>query len=257
MTHSADPGRPRPMPTNVDPEPSASMPALAPSWAAASARPGHPLRLAGTVVQLALAAVIVTDVLLTKAVWDRLSLVERTVAHPQTVSLAELQRADHSVHTAGVVAIVAYFVTALIFVAWFFRAWSSANRHNGDVLRFGQGWAIGSWITPILGLWRPYQMTTDILNASELPLDAHDWDRRPYVLLRFWWGFFLLSAIWVRFYSTDSNSLGDFKLDARLEIASSGLEIIAAVLAVLVVGRITAANDRRRTEILGPPTGAG
>jgi hypothetical protein len=208
---------------------------------------GLRLRFAGALAEVALAATVVAQIVFIKAIWDRLSLVDRAVAHPQTVSFTDLQSADRDVHTVALIVFATYAIAGSLFVGWFYRARISAERYNPGVLRFGRGWAIGSWITPILGLWRPYQMTTDVLSASELPSGAREWDRRDYSLLRVWWFVFLASTISLWYTSAGNDtSIDAFKTRSRLVIASASLRLVAAILAIAVVMRITAANDRRR-----------
>lgn len=213
--------------------------------------PGVRLRVAAAFAQLALFATLLADAVLIKLVWDRLSLVDRAVANPQTVSLLDIRHADSQVHGAAVFLLVTYLLAGIAFIVWFYRARISAEQHNPDVLRFGRGWAIGSWITPILGLWRPYQMTTDVLCASELPANARDFDRHPYNLLRIWWFLFVVSAISFRVSNVGSSrSVKTFDTHSKLLIGSTALDLLAGVFALAVVERITAANDRRRAETI-------
>ena len=206
------------------------------------------LRFAGAWAEVALAATVIAQIVFIKAIWDRLSLVDRAVAHPETVSFAGLQSADRQVHTVGLIVFATYAIAGVFFVGWFYRARMSAERYNPGVLRFARGWAIGSWITPILGLWRPYQMTTDVLSAAELPRGAGESDRRGYLMLRVWWFVFIASTISLWYTSAGNNtSIDAFRTQSKLAIASASLRLIAAIFAIAVVGRITAANDGRRT----------
>jgi hypothetical protein len=224
---------------------------------AGTAAAGLRLRFAGALAEVLLAATVLAQIVFIKAIWDRLSLVERAFANPQTVSLTDLRGADSQVHTAGLIVLGTYAAAGIAFVAWFYRARISAERYNPGVLRFGRGWAIGSWITPILGLWRPYQMTTDVLSAAELPGGAREWDRRAYPLLRVWWTVFIASgfSLWYASAGNDT-SVDAFKTQSRIVIASASLRMVAAIFAIVVVGRITAANDRRRdADVAVPDTG--
>jgi cytochrome c oxidase subunit IV len=216
-------------------------------WTAGNAGRGLRLRFAGALAEVALAATVLSQIVFIKANWERLSLFDRAVANPHTVSFAALHSADGEVHSTGLIVFATYAVAGTLFVAWFYRARISAEQYNLGVLRFGRGWAIGSWITPILGLWRPYQMTTDVLSASELSDRAHERDRRAYLLLRVWWIVFVASTISLWFSSAGSDTSVDaFKTQSRIVMAGASLRLIAAILAIAVVERITAANDRRR-----------
>lgn len=216
-------------------------------------QPGRRLRPWGALAQVGLFATMLTTGGLAWSIKHRLDLLDRFVAHPRRSALGDLRAADDRVHTWGVAYLIAYLATVLAFVTWFFLARLSAEKHNFYVLRFGRGWAVGSWFTPILNLWRPCQMTNDILAASELPPDSAPWARRGYALVAVWWGFFIATNISARFYGGDPQTVSAFRRDSWLELVSTALSLIAAVLAMLVVGRITGANDRRRAAALANP----
>jgi hypothetical protein len=207
------------------------------------------LRPWGALTQVALFGTLITAGGLGWEIKHRLDLLNDFVADPQRDALGGLAAADDRVHAWGIAYLVAYLATVVAWVTWFFIARTSAEKHNEYVLRFGRGWAIGSWFTPFLSLWRPCQMTNDILSASELPSDAPHWASRRYVLVGSWWGFFVAHNLSVRFYQGDPQSVSAFRRHSYYELVSVSLGLVAALLAILVVGRITGANDRRRTEL--------
>jgi len=212
--------------------------------------PGLRLRPSASIAQGLLVVVIVCDLLLNKAIWDRYRLVKDAVAHPLTVTSSDLTHSDNTVHTFGVVYGVAYLTAGIAFIVWFHRAYRSAIRHNSLMTRYGAGWAIGTWLVPILNLWRPFKMTNDIRCASELTPTAREDARRGHTLIRAWWWIFIAAAISVRFYSNSDDSLDAFYRDSTLELVNGGLSIVAGVLAIAVVERLTGSNDRRREQLL-------
>jgi hypothetical protein len=52
-----------------------------------------------------------------------------------------------------------------VFLVWFYRARKNADGRGQDQ-RWGPGWAIGAWVTPIACLWFPYQIMADIWRAN-------------------------------------------------------------------------------------------
>jgi Domain of unknown function (DUF4328)/Septum formation len=77
-----------------------------------------------------------------------------------------------------------------VFLVWFYRARKNADGLGQDQ-RWGPGWAIGAWVTPIACFWFPYQIMADIWRAN-LPAG-----RRANIawLPGFWWGCWIAGDI--------------------------------------------------------------
>jgi hypothetical protein len=106
-----------------------------------------------------------------------------------------------------------------VFLVWFYRARKNADGRGQDQ-RWGPGWAIGAWVTPIVNFWFPYQIMADIWRAN-LPTERR---ANKAWLLGFWWGCWIAGDIF-----------GLIALESAR--ASSGLNAVAHVL----VGLSTAA----------------
>ena len=86
-------------------------------------------------------------------------------------------------------------LTAIAFVGWLWVA--TANLRNaGARVRHAPGWALGSWLVPILNLWRPKQMVDDVWRAS-MPGVPPGVDlrfvRKP-VVVTAWWAAYLIGS---------------------------------------------------------------
>src|SRR5262249_14954994 len=117
--------------------------------------------------------------------------------------------------------------------------------------RYTTGWAIGAWFVPILNLWRPKQIANDIWRASDPaapPEQESTWrDKATPALLSAWWILFIVSSQ-LGNAAARASFAGDQATDVRnadyADVASLALDVAAAVLAILVVLRLT----RRETE---------
>lgn len=159
-------------------------------------------------------------------------------------------------HTAGTVdrdlaaaqddASLALAATFLVFVAiamvllvWLSRARGNVDAYGPGRQRYGRGWAVGGWFIPIVNLVVPYRVTADVLAGSDT--GTNNGTASGSGLLRLWWAAWLIS--------------GGFDLAASLRTAVDGgillnvvgrvTEAVAAILLLLVVRRITAAQQLR------------
>ncbi len=165
---------------------------------------------------------------------------------------SELDASDLRVGIVSLAQVVVFTFVIVGFLAWFFRAYSNLEAVGARHLRLGRRWAVGAWFVPILALWRPKQIANDIWRGSDPaapPAQGPDWRGGPVpALLAFWWGGFLLQSVLYNAANRASLAAGD--VDAQL--ATSGLWIVtetvsalAALLAIVVVRRMTARQEER------------
>lgn len=172
---------------------------------------------------------------------------------------------DGQVGTAGVqfLAGVLYLVAAGFFIAWTYRAYDNLRRTSVAELRYDANWAIASWFIPVAWWIRPKQILNDVWRAGEAGVEVRDssWHDRPVPpLLHWWWAAWVVAAL-VGIVAAAVGFDSDAMLSGRAEyereqeaatIAAPGLlcSIAAAILAALVVRRITDREERLRELVL-------
>ncbi|MEV7217978.1 DUF4328 domain-containing protein [Kitasatospora cineracea] len=120
----------------------------------------------------------------------------------------------------------------VVFVMWLYRV-----RVNAEVIcphgrQRGRGWVIGGWFIPFVNFYLPWRITTDIWKASG-PTDEHGVPRpASTTLVNAWWSTWVASLV-----------LAPVPVPAA-RIASESAIAVAAVLAILVVRRLTAMQER-------------
>ncbi|MFJ8431588.1 DUF4328 domain-containing protein [Kitasatospora sp. NPDC094019] len=152
--------------------------------------------------------------------------------------------------------------TAVPFVVWFHRIRANADLFLPTGHRLGSGWAIGAWFTPVVALWFPWQLVVDCWRASG-PIDPEG--RRRTVspwLVAAWWTALIGSAgvpriahVLVRTGPDDGAAderLEGMRTVLQVEIAGNALRLAAAVLAVLVVWRLTEMQVARAAVVVPP-----
>jgi Domain of unknown function (DUF4328) len=158
---------------------------------------------------------------------------------PGLVSRAE--DSDHAVAAWSALYGLVVLATGIVFIVWLYRARTNADALGGRFQRRGKGWAIGGWFCPIVNLWFPYQIVTDVRREA-------DGEPKSYPLHRVWWGFWIATGALgtsSRLQTgEDVNSLTDATDAAIVEFL---LAIPAAILAIFVVRAVTASWERRQT----------
>lgn len=136
--------------------------------------------------------------------------------------------------------LLSFAATGFLCLKWIYRV--SLNAHAlVPALTISPGWAIGWYFVPIALLLKPFQAMKETWQASASPSAWRSVDTP--VLLRWWWGLWLLSSI-----------LGNLSFRLQLEaksldllIASDGVEVAGALVAIplnlvfiRIVRRVTA-----------------
>lgn len=151
-----------------------------------------------------------------------------------------MRRADHAdllTTVAGTAQIVTMIASCVVFLCWFYRVRVNAEVFDPSRHSMKRGWAIGAWFTPVVNLWFPRRIMLEIWDASS------PWDRPgPRGLVNAWWTLWIIAQVVGRAGSNTysrSETAEELHWAATQTMVADVLDIAAAVLAVLVVLRLT------------------
>lgn len=133
--------------------------------------------------------------------------------------------------------LLSLIVGAIGFLRWFRRAYGNAIA-LGHRASFAPGWAIGGWFVPFLNLVRPYQ----IASAMWRHAGAHVGQGK---LVGLWWTFWLGGNFLAQFgmRMSESHDNETVRLGVQVLLASDVANVVAGVLAVRMVRRLTRAHE--------------
>ncbi|GGW95611.1 hypothetical protein GCM10010297_16760 [Streptomyces malachitofuscus] len=191
--------------------------------------------------------VIVVDLLILAASLNMRALMDE-VASGGTVDFdeGEARRADLAMAGTSVLYLVAMVATATVFIIWFHRVRQNADVFAPDTQRRTAGWAIGAWFIPLANLWIPRGIAADVLRASQS--NPYAGAVRYIGLLNAWWGMWVWAAVFDRYASKRYSKAQDVDAihdAAGLVATGAGFDLVAAVLAILFVRRLTAAQHNK------------
>ncbi|MBA2272633.1 MAG: protein kinase [Actinobacteria bacterium] len=187
------------------------------------------------------------------------------------------RRAAQAAMTTGWITgvqVLVFLTVALMFVVWFYRAYTNLPHLGIDRLRFSRVWALASWVIPVVNLWRPKQIMNDIWRASDPERPAHGaalWRGKavPVIFLMWWCALVgskllglgpLAALIDTSVFQTLGIVSGKAQqAEANLLIITiaSGLSAIAGLLGIRVVGMTSARQEARLEKLLTPPSDRG
>ncbi|MFG2533262.1 DUF4328 domain-containing protein [Streptomyces sp. NPDC048516] len=163
-------------------------------------------------------------------------LVGRLIRNLGSVTSREIDQADALYGASGTVQLATTIATAVVFVVWFHRTRVNAEVFAPEYHARKRGWAIWGWAVPVVNLWFPRQIATDIWNASA------DEKSRSRALLNWWWALWIVNLIFGRLAAqrySRAEQAEEIKGAIAGLMASDVFNIMAAVVAIFFVRRLT------------------
>ncbi|MEU3048586.1 DUF4328 domain-containing protein [Streptomyces sp. NPDC006984] len=157
------------------------------------------------------------------------------------VSEADVDFADALMTATSFASIAFVLATMVVFIIWFHRVRCNAGVFATDWFTNGTGMAIGAWFIPIANLWIPRRVAVETWTASRADHLAHS-RHEPTTLVNAWWTAWLiticLGRVANRLYDR-AETAEEIVSAADLLVAAGVTNIVAAVLAILFVRRLT------------------
>lgn len=168
------------------------------------------------------------------------------------ITEAEVAENDSRQQLIGLLQIPVFLGTAVTFLVWFYRAHRNLTALGGRELKYTPAWAVGGFFVPFLNLVRPVQVMREVWHGSDPSGIERDLSpagpsiRRqlgtPQLVVS-WWALFVLSNLVgnsiIRMAFAENQTLDQLQKLSSLLVMSDLIEIPSAVVALLLVGRIT------------------
>ncbi len=160
-------------------------------------------------------------------------------------------------------ALIAYLQIALIiasgivFLRWIHRAHKNLPSLRVVGLRFTPGWAVGWFFVPIMSLFRPYQVVSEIWKASDPGADLTDaasWQNAATSsIVGWWWALFLISNYLSQFAARlllRGETLSELLTSTYVYMASDAIDVVGIIVTILMVRRISQLQETKNKLII-------
>ncbi|MGW2818762.1 DUF4328 domain-containing protein [Streptomyces sp. NPDC001415] len=201
---------------------------------------GHrPLTGAATVATALILLELVREVLVSVGNWRGYYVVHDYLTGAATEADLRAADSDALAKIASWPSLVVWFAAGVAFLVWLWRARINVELMSGaDSQRRSRGWVIGAWTVPAANLWYPYQVVTDIWRASAPRLPA------SIAVISAWWAAFVgalvVRPIQWRLATEEATSEQDLLNNANVSTLLAALLVMAGVLVIVIIRRITA-----------------
>jgi hypothetical protein len=206
-----------------------------------------PLKVPALVAQVLLAAWVPFVAVAVAFAFMQRSLAQRVIDNPTQVRFSEIVADNDRVHAINVTFTTLIVITGIGFIVWFRLAYWNLDA-LGAPRRHGVGWAIGSWLVPVVNLYMPKRIADDINAGNEIATPGAPGQGMPRpksALIFCWWAAWIISFALriVAGNARDATSPQEVLDHNGLYLAEDLALLVAALLAVLVVRRITKGQE--------------
>ncbi|WP_176968753.1 DUF4328 domain-containing protein [Amycolatopsis xylanica] len=198
---------------------------------------------------------VVLDGLSVWSDWHTRQVVDGYLNDLAGVTRADLLTADQITLVTSLASLVIMVAAAIVFIVWLWRV-----RLNAEALAIGhhhrsRGWVVGSWICPVVNLWFPFQVVSDIWKASkpanraEPNLSALSGSAR----LDWWWRLYVGGNLvnWIAWRVGREPTIESLRNAALADTAAFVLTTGSAVLVIQLIREINAWQAQSRPAISG------
>jgi len=176
-----------------------------------------------------------------------------------------VQRAVSAREALGRLVGVGGLVVISIVVLWL--VWQYRGQANLEALgvadrRFSPGWAVGWWFIPFADFVMPARTMSELWRASDPTAGAIEWRSRPLTpLIAVWWTALLLniplSSLAASAAPRPRPTLHQAIVQQWFALAATGVVVVAAGAAIVLVRRITDRLERKRTGVAAYASSVG
>ena len=168
------------------------------------------------------------------------------------VSDSDIESNDDRQALIGMVQMALYIAVAIAFLMWIHRAHRNLQSLGNQDLKYSPGWAVGWFFIPIMNLFRPYQVMSEIWRGSDpdLPIgDSRAWKSSTVSsLVGWWWAFYLICEVVAQITSRvafQGEELSEMKSAAYLFMASDSIDIVGFLVTSMLVWQIVQRQEQK------------
>ncbi|NQV06472.1 DUF4328 domain-containing protein, partial [bacterium] len=182
-------------------------------------------------------------------------LVGDLIRLPSRVTESTVTATDQRQTVIAFIQLAGTLVAGGLFIIWTRRAYRNLWGLGTRGMRFRPGWAVGSWLVPIINLFRPKQIVDDIHRASDpaLPVGSMSWRGSPVpALFHVWWALWVVGGVigtWAGL-QPQPTSLGEYRALTGVLAVLDAMQALAAIFAAWSVEVVTRRQEERALTVL-------
>ena len=208
-------------------------------------------------VTIFLVVIILVDFIAVIFSYLEIQLINRALAG-EIITEEEAIANDNRQGLIGGAYLILLVITAILYLMWIHRAHRNLKSLGVECLKYSPNWAVWGFFVPILSLFRPFQVVTEIWKASDPTVGIDDntaWQNAPTSsVIISWWLLFLITN-WLGWFvlrlALQAETLEEMLTTSWLTLSMDALDIPAAILAIIVIRNIDSRQETKN-QLMAP-----
>lgn len=148
-----------------------------------------------------------------------------------------------------------YIASVVLFLNWFRRAYGNLHRFGATYLKHKESMAVWAWFIPIVFLFRPVQIMSEIWNETQEKIKKFDSSyniKNGGFIIGLWWALFIISNFIGRYVM--KTAFKDETIEQLIEgsqaiLISDVMQIPEALLVILIVSQLSKMETKLAREV--------
>lgn len=163
-------------------------------------------------------------------------------------TMVEAEMNDLREMLVAIIYAILMIVSAVFFILWFRRAYYNLHQLSKR-LKYSEGWAAGAWFVPIMNLFRPFQIMSEMVNETRSILVSRNLIEKSKLasgVVGLWWTLWIVNNMFANFdmrYSLRTESMEQYINSSLFGMISNVLGVFAVLAAIRVVKMYSAVES--------------
>lgn len=171
-----------------------------------------------------------------------------SIADTPTLTKAEIESLASQESVLAILAMSAYAASAIFFLRWTYLAANNAHVLSPVKLRFSRASAVWWWFIPFMNFWKPYQVMSEIWNASSGAVSTDANEPAMPRIVAVWWASTIVAivlALWGGSRMMSLEGADQAQMIYQLKLLARAVGLTGGLILVLLIKRLTALQTTR------------
>lgn len=163
----------------------------------------------------------------------------QTALNGEFISDTDANSNDTRQQLIAILFLIVYVISAITFIQWFRRAYYNLHILVKGLLNT-EGWAAGAWFVPIVSLFKPYQIMTEMSQKSKELISKNNSTSESIntssSTIGFWWALWIINNILGQIsFRLPMNTIEEMIVSTNIDVYSILLQVPLAIITVKII----------------------
>ena len=169
-------------------------------------------------------------------------LLDDVQKNPENIDMQKLQASDTIRTAISIGQLIILLLSMIFFIMWFRRAYFNLHQLSFNNARYDEGWAAGAWFVPVINLFYPYQIMSDIWKGKQNAIGERFGEPQSVALVGWWWAAYLINNFFAyisSFVTKEADGVEGLMRASVIEAISEIISVIAIIITIRLIIKVS------------------